>query len=228
MQNLLRYSLLLLILAVTFVTGETEETIGETIGVSDGMKIWGQYGGPYGYYCGIMHTSRVFDRPINDVDRACQLHDTCISYAGKYLDCPCNEQLLLRMYNTCPVDDDSRYYRGQIINAMIVGTSMCSDYHCGLLNKYYISTELGFNAITFYGGASLNITAEDLPLLYALISNEVVPKFASANLLGTAEEYINSFKKMAPRENLLVNIPVDETLFIYNPNKIGATFIADV
>lgn len=192
----------------------------KSIAIDNGVDVT-MYGGPYGYYCGIMHTSRLFDVPIDAVDRACQLHDTCISYAGKYLDCPCNQQLLLRMYETCPVGADAVYYRNQIINAMIVGTSMCTESHCDLVNRYFISSELGFNAIPFYGNNTVSIRSYDDMILYALVNNDIVRKFAESNLLGTAHEYLESFKKLEQKTAISINIPNDETLFVLNPHKHG-------
>lgn len=110
--------------------------------------LW-RYGGPYGYYCGLGHTSRLFVKPIDKVDRACQIHDTCISAAGRYLDCYCNEQLLNNIYEVCPVNDDAKYYRGQIIRAMNIGTSNC-DSLCNFKDVYMLSSDAGYNGAPFY------------------------------------------------------------------------------
>lgn len=184
--------------------------------------IW-RYGGPYGHYCGIFHTDRMFIEPINDVDRACQLHDTCISASKGYLDCFCNEQLLVRMYDVCPNDPNASYYRDQIIRAMNIGTSMCSS-ECALSNTYKVSPEHGFNAIPFYGPTKVEVSALE-NILFGLIDRNHLQKFAEDNLIGHLMDHIGSFKKMTNGSTEVINVPSNEILFVLGePLKIVSSW----
>lgn len=190
--------------------------------------IW-RYGGPYGHYCGIFHTDRMFIEPIDAVDRACQLHDTCISGSQRYLDCFCNEQLLVRMYDTCPGNSeaaenkDASYYRDQIIRAMNIGTSMCSS-DCNLFERYKISPEHGFNAIPFYGPQVVEVKATE-NVLVGLIGRDYLKKFAEDNLIGRLMNHIDSFKKMTNGSSETFKVPDTEILFVLGePLKITSSW----
>lgn len=174
--------------------------------------IW-RYGGPYGYYCGLMHTSKMFDEPIDAVDRACQLHDTCISSAEEYLDCACNEQLLLRMFDTCPVGNNATYYRDQIIRAMNIGTSLCSS-ECDLTQRYFLSAELGYNGIPFYGPDRVLLRPDDESegILYGLIDKMQMRKFAIDNFDGRLAQHLGSFKKLVNPAD--ITVPNTEVLMV--------------
>lgn len=199
--------------------------------------IW-RYGGPYGHYCGIFHTDRMFIEPIDAVDRACQLHDTCISGSQRYLDCFCNEQLLVRMYDTCPGsnavgnavnnaanNNDASYYRDQIIRAMNIGTSMCSS-DCNLFERYKISPEHGFNAIPFYGPQVVEVKASE-NILIGLINRSMLTKFAQDNLIGRLMDHIEQFKKMTNGTSEMVKVPADEILFVLGePLKITSSWFS--
>lgn len=202
-----------------------EVPLSEAVDLKDAHYMW-RYGGPYGYYCGIMHTSKIFDIPINSVDRACQLHDTCISSAGRYLDCACNEQLLVRMYDSCPPDSDAEYYRDQIIRAMNIGTSLCSNSFCNLMNTYYVSGELGFNGITFYGPGDKTIKTTGQKVIYTIMPNSSMKQFALDNLRGNMDKYLQDFKKMDKDDMAKVKIGVNETLLVFNPSRDSISFEA--
>ena len=192
------------------ITGS--QLVGQDI--KDARYLW-RYGGPYGYYCGLGWTSKMFDEPINNVDRACQLHDTCISASGAYLNCACNEQLMLRMYDTCPETGNATYYRDQIIRAMNVGTSLCSS-ECNLVNRYFISSELGFNGVPFYGPQEMKIEPIiDNLVLYSLIDKKMIRQFAIDNLEGKLIEHLGSFRKLS--EPISISIPENEILMLLNP-----------
>lgn len=220
------HKVLLFLLLVVFLQHRTTSTelFGANISVDDQKNasyIW-RYGGPYGHYCGIFHTDRMFIKPINAVDRACQLHDTCISASGRYLECFCNEQLLIRMYDTCAYDTDAAYYRDQIIRAMNIGTSMCSS-ECALMDTYKISPELGFNAIPFYGPGRVQLREMHETVLIGLINKEYLHQFSEDNLIGRLERHLGGFKKLI--EEIIIDIPVDEILFVLGePQKKSATY----
>lgn len=174
--------------------------------------IW-RYGGPYGYYCGLMHTSKMFDEPIDAVDRACQLHDTCISSAEEYLDCTCNEQLLLRMYDTCPVGYNATYYRDQIIRAMNIGTSLCNS-ECDLTRRYFVSQELGYNGIPFYGPDNIVLSPDvrSRNILYGFVDRSQMRRFALDNFEGRLSNHLGSFKKLDGVQS--IDVPENEVLMV--------------
>jgi len=195
---------------------------------NNAMYMW-RYGGPYGYYCGIMHTSKLFDAPIDSVDRACQLHDTCISAAGKYLDCRCNEQLLLRMYDTCPDGANATYYRDQIIRAMNVGTGLCSS-DCNLMSRYIVSVELGFNMIPFYGPTQIVLWNDPAStnLVYNLVDKTQVRRLAIDNLDGRLDKYLGDFKKLGSAQMIHIDIPQEEVLFVAIDPRVSTTATMEV
>lgn len=49
----------------------------------------------YGHYCGLSHYNRYGAFPIDELDRACQLHDACVGGFGDLglFDCYCSQQL---------------------------------------------------------------------------------------------------------------------------------------
>lgn len=187
---------------------------------STAIDIW-RYGGPYGVYCGIFHSSKTFDMPINAVDRACQLHDTCISAAGRYLSCECNEQLHRRMSEVCPSDATAAYYRDEIIKAMNIGTSLCGSATCNLMNRYDVSHELGYNAIPFYGPVNITITETEGSLLIGMIPTSAIETFGILNLAGKAP--ISDFKKDVIGT---FSVPENETLILFNPLNSATVFYA--
>jgi hypothetical protein len=184
------------------------------------IDIW-RYGGPYGVYCGIFHTSLIFERPVDEVDRMCQLHDTCISAAGKYLSCECNEQLARRMSDVCITNQTALVYRDEIIRAMMVGTSLCGSATCGLLKRYDVSAEVGFNAVIFYGPGNVTLSTGDdggILLLGRIPSSRIVD-FGILNIAGRPP--LDDFKKSIDGVHALSS---DETLVIFNPNGHSAAF----
>lgn len=181
--------------------------------------LW-RYGGPYGYYCGLGHTSRLFVRPINNVDRACQVHDSCISAAGKYLDCFCNEQLLVNIYNVCPVDDSSAYYRSQIITAMNIGTSNCNSL-CDFRNVYPLSAEAGYNGAPFYEAGSYTITIpeDENSLGVVMFTHDELTAFAIDNIQNPHGEIYKknkTYRPLAPGVHQ-VYLPGDMTMIVIRP-----------
>jgi len=188
--------------------------------------IW-HYGGPYGVYCGIFHSSHIFEEPINAVDRACQLHDTCISAAGKYLSCECNEQLLRRMSEVCPKNETDGYYRDQIIRAMNIGVSMCGSATCNLMDRYDVSHEIGYNAIVFYGPKEIRLSsgrASSSPggsLLIGIIPTQYVTSFGYLNLIGKPQ--LTDFKKFSDGR---YKVTSDESLIVFNLANTSSIFYA--
>lgn len=181
--------------------------------------IW-RYGGPYGYYCGLGHTSRLFIRPINEVDRACQVHDSCISAAGKYLDCFCNEQLLVNIYNVCPVDASSTYYRSQIITAMNIGTSNC-DSLCDFRGVYSLSAEAGYNGAPFYEAGSYTITipTNETSIGLVMFTHDELTAFAIDNIQNPHNESYKKNKTYRPLSSGVhqVYLPGDMTMIVIRP-----------
>lgn len=208
--------LLSLFLVLLLVCPGMQIPLGELPEKTDQASYIWRYGGPYGHYCGIFHTDKTFREPIDNVDRACQLHDTCISSAGHYLDCPCNEQLLLRMYESCPNSTDAVYYRDQIIRAMNVATSLCNSY-CSLMDTYFISHELGFNGMPFYGPGTWTIDPKGSLVLYSLFPKNSLEQFGLDNLAGHMDKYLSDFKKDI--QMFTISVPKDEVLMVMNPGS---------
>ncbi len=213
---------------------------------ADASFLW-RYGGPYGVYCGIYHSSYTFEEPINPVDRTCQLHDTCISAAGSYLSCICNEQLSRRISEVCPQNITARergdgYYRDQIITAMSVATTLC-DNICDLEHRYLVSAERGFNAIPFYGPIDevmltraprqkkvmkMMITTTDQKeaasspsLLIGIIPKAALSTFGDLNLIGKPP--LSDFRQWMDGT---YHVPEDSVLFVFNPMNVTDTFYA--
>jgi hypothetical protein len=189
--------------------------------------IW-RYGGPYGVYCGIFHSSHIFEEPINSVDRACQLHDTCISAAGKYLSCECNEQLLRRMSEVCPKNETDGYYRDQIIRAMNIGVSMCGSATCNLMDRYDVSHEIGYNAIVFYGPKEVRLSSghgssskDEGRMLIGIIPTQYVTSFGYLNLIGKPQ--LTDFKKFSDGR---YKVTSDESLIVFNLANTSNIFYA--
>ena len=181
--------------------------------------IW-RYGGPYGVYCGIFHTSLIFEKPIDEVDRMCQLHDTCISSAGKYLSCECNEQLSRRMSDVCAPTPVAQTYRDEIIRAMMVGTSMCGSATCNLLRRYDVSAEVGFNAIIFYGPGNVTLTSmNEGVLMLGRVPLSRIIDFGVLNLSGRPP--LDDFKKSIDGHHVVGH---DETLIVFNPTPTPSIF----
>lgn len=213
---------------------------------ADASILW-RYGGPYGVYCGIYHSSYTFEEPINPVDRTCQLHDTCISAADSYLSCTCNEQLSRRISEVCPQDTSPRkkgdgYYRDQIITAMSVATTLC-DNVCDLENRYLVSAARGFNAIPFYGPINevelmraprqkkmtkttretkeTKETRETTSLLIGIIPKAALSTFGDLNLIGKPP--LSDFRQWMDGT---YHVPEDSVLFVFNPMNVSDTFYA--
>lgn len=182
------------------------------------VDIW-RYGGPYGVYCGIFHTSLLFEKPIDEVDRMCQLHDTCISAAGKYLSCECNEQLSRRMSDVCAINVTAQTYRDEIIRAMTIGTSMCGSATCDLLKRYDVSAEVGFNAIVFYGPCTVTLSSGGESLLLGRIPSSRIVDFGILNVAGRPP--LDDFKKSIDGRH---DLDAAETLVVFNPSGRPVVF----
>lgn len=226
-MDCIRFVFIFLILSMSIGSSSSMSMSSSSMSMSsedmvkiDWADIW-RYGGPYGVYCGIFHSSRLFEQPISAVDRACQLHDTCISAAGRYLSCECNEQLSRRMSDVCPINVTDAYYRDQIIRAMNIGTSMCGSASCNLMNRYDVSAEVGYNAIPFYGPIVVNIQ-EATELLVGIIPTKNVTDFGKLNLIGKPP--LADFKKNA---NGLFKVDYDETLIVFNPHNMSLIFFGN-
>lgn len=75
-------SIIVLLLIIGIVTAKTQFGMFDT----------------YGQYCGFGYGSSNGTRPIDDVDRICQIHDICIT-ATSYVNCHCAAQLYYSVYH---------------------------------------------------------------------------------------------------------------------------------
>lgn len=221
------------------------ECSGPLCASKEATYIW-RYGGPYGVYCGLGHTSKTLDEPIDNIDRQCQIHDTCVSAAG-YLDCFCNEQLRAKITEECPnclpikngktksirntFACDAAYYRDQIIRAMDIGTGFC-DNLCDLRNRYAISAEVGFNAIPFYevGLYQIDPINKSLDNIYKMVlTRGNVLKFGRDNLRDPSKAFNDWNSYMSPIEvGDVVMVNPSEALVVYrfvNSTSIEPIFV---
>ncbi|KAL6907574.1 hypothetical protein ACP4OV_002613 [Aristida adscensionis] len=95
----------------------------------------------YGKYCGIMYSGCLGEKPCDDLDACCMVHDHCVdAHHNDYLNTECNENLLRCLDgvnpegptfrgNQCGVRETSLVIRGVIEAAVLAGKIL--DEHDG-------------------------------------------------------------------------------------------------
>lgn len=90
----------------------------------------------YGNYCGLGYSNDRGIQPIDELDRACQIHDICVT-AGSLLDCFCNEQLYDKLSEFNPQTSVQASNRDADISLLYTALFGCSNYP-NINTKFYI------------------------------------------------------------------------------------------
>ena len=104
----------------------------------------------YGYYCGLGHSNKYGVTPVDELDRACQIHDICTT-AG-LLACYCNEQLYWSVSNIKPLNNNMSMTKDSVLSYIYTSMIRCKNYD-DFDAKYIIggTNNKGFNYLPFYG-----------------------------------------------------------------------------
>lgn len=115
----------------------------------------------YGNYCGKGYGSINGTKPIDALDRACQIHDICVS-AAKLTSCHCNAQIYFSVYDKHDVvhinGSEHMISEAKDVANWIyyTGGMICSEWPSAHINdKYYIAgtsniDNTGFNYLPVY------------------------------------------------------------------------------
>ncbi len=167
----------------------------------------------YGVYCGLKHGNDFGVKPIDSIDRICQIHDICVSALG-YTSCACNEQLYAYatlVYVTTPLQIAMRDY---ILSDIYTAILPCSDYN-GLGKYYFINRKFpGQNYMPFFPyntrSKYVQITYNSHFSFYLVNSNNY--KQFTKDVFSGNEQLSNAKFVFIYSSSLLVEIPQDKVL----------------
>ena len=144
----------------------------------------------YGIYCGYLHTSEYGLKPIDILDRYCQIHDICTSVG--IFDCYCNEQLYWSISQYKPINTATIQEKNNILHALYGSLFGCENFDTFDLQFKIGSRYIrGFNYFTFF-----SYTYNEGQWIYLLNSRGyMVLKFNDYNeyLKFTYKVYNNNF-----------------------------------
>lgn len=103
----------------------------------------------YGYYCGLGITNTYGKIPIDNLDRACQIHDICTTL--NLMDCYCNEQLYWLVSNLYANTQNMKNTKDEILRYIYISIAGCPN-HDNFKNIFYIGGigDKGFNYFPIY------------------------------------------------------------------------------
>lgn len=158
----------------------------------------------YGNYCGVGNYAINGTKPIDLIDRQCQIHDVC--YSAINYKCFCHEQLYYSVSNIKPINDEQLNIKNHILRYMFLFISRCENYNS--FDKIFIiskftSNNIGFHFIPFYGRINMYVNSKHKYLICdPLHINNI-----------NQENYINC--KSYIKKN---RIKSNKDIFIVNPN----------
>lgn len=203
----------------------------------------------YGYYCGKGHTDRYGREPLDRLDQACRIHDTCTGALG-LLNCYCSSQLVWSTMNVNPGDYGSTLYkaRDSILFWMYQADRFCSnDLHS--FDKYYAISGISHESQDKYGfqyhvghakyyyGTTTMTYLEFNPTQYRSFANAVASSHNLTEFLQNIAQidYLNA-TNLAPRtqyefietDNIVVLLNADlNANFFYYANEPKFGYIPD-
>jgi len=106
-------------------------------------------GPEYGKYCGYKVTDKYGAKPIDELDRVCQLHDICVTSIG-LLNCFCNEQLYYLVSNIRPKSQTVSKTKDSILSWIYKSIILCNTNYYWFDNLFSIAPFEKNNAGYFY------------------------------------------------------------------------------
>ena len=105
----------------------------------------------YGTYCGLHHSNKYGEKPVDELDRYCQYHDICVTALG-LSNCQCNEQLYFLVSNLKPKNITISEVKKSILYYLYVCIWHCQNYYDFDITFWIpsIMKSNGFNYLPIY------------------------------------------------------------------------------